>query len=129
MWRPTVKTKRGKTTRVLRPQTPHDGNVLAISTVSRFAVTTEAVQTSLKKRACDVTPSASLKCAAECHPGTTPKKAEGSLPDFRLHNNIQALFAQFPLYIFVCVTMHSSCLHRQVSAFSRNTMHIMPSPK
>lgn len=46
MWRLTVKTK-GKTTRARRPQTPHDGNVLAISTVSRFTVTTKAARTSL----------------------------------------------------------------------------------
>lgn len=32
----------GKTTRALRAQTTHGGNVLAISTVSRFTVTTKA---------------------------------------------------------------------------------------
>lgn len=42
MWRLTSVKTMGKTTRALRPQTTHDGNVLAISTVSRFTATAKA---------------------------------------------------------------------------------------
>lgn len=104
----------------VRPQTPHDGNVLATAAVSRFAATTEAVATSLDKARAYV--HACVRCDPICiaqmcewlssphhippSPHPSPKKGRRlAAPDLSLTNDTQAMFAQFPLDICICLTV------------------------